>query len=298
MKKKTVLVVLSVVFVILLISLSLLYTRFASGTDKYASLMKLCLSSQDAGVTTTSCKGFIRRVSEEDPANPCFDLLLITGDGEYEEHTMCAKDSIIEWDNPYDDYTSLIPVNIDVSYKQFLSLDILFGESIKISLLDDEETVAFLDSDNIVEDNSSLFASIRIQENEAITDKGYYMTGKSGSGVSDNLVFMQVAIREILIDGSDMTFHLVSTVDGQRVMFEVNTEGFEYMHSVDYEQVITDITVLNTSVLDIEETYDVVFVINPNTFELEEFIELMLSTDKEDVFVMEGLELVVMMANF
>jgi len=298
MKKKIVLIVLSIVFVILLIASVLFITRYTSSADKYASLMKLCLSSQDAGVTTNSCKGFVKSVSEEDSANPCFDLLLITGEGEYEEHTMCVEDSIVEWTNPYDDYTSLIPVNIDVSYKQFLSLDILFSERVKISLLDDEETFAFLDSDNIVEENSSLFANIRIQENEAIMDKGYYMTGKSGSGVSDNLVFIQVAIREILIDGSEMTFHLVSSIDGKRVMFEVNTEVFEYMQAVDYEQVVTDITVLNTSVLDVEETYDVVFVINPNIFELEEFIESMLSIDQEGPFVMEGLELILMMANF
>ena len=286
MKKKGILILLSVGFVILLISLSLIYVRFSSSENKYEKLLESCSSTKESSYTDISCKAFIESVSEEGK-DMCFNLLVIQEDYKFEEVTICEKVSNIDWTNPYDDYSRLIPVSILVKYKTLPFLNLQYDNSVKIYLLKDEETLDFLYN---VEENTFDVSNVRIKENEDIVDKGYYVTGKVGSGVEDTLVFMDVAIEEILIKGDDIILHLVTSIDGKRVKLELVTEGFEYVSSVDYERVVTDVSVSNADILDTEEVYQLLLGFDSESFKLNEFIETIL-LEKGEYFVIDSLEL-------
>lgn len=286
MKKKTALLVGGIILLVSLCVATLIYIRSFSEIDKHEDLLGFCTSNYESGEFKITCKAFIESVSEGNSGNTCFEFLIISDSDISNEFTMCENLSSIDWSNPYDDYSRPIPINLELSYRVGLFSKYVLKD-IKMSLMSDEVLLDYLYNTNNLNIAQS---NVRIKANEDIIDKGYYSTRAQGMEEDNLLVFMNVVIEEILIDGDSITLHLITSINDERVKLEVSTEGFGYIDGSNSERSSLDISISNINILDTEKIYNVMFTFDPNDVEVEEYVNTLL-LDEEDYFVVEDLEL-------
>ncbi|HCC67670.1 TPA: hypothetical protein DEP90_00415 [Patescibacteria group bacterium] len=265
---------------------TLIYIRSFSEVNKYEDLLGICTSNYESGELKITCKAFIESVSEGNSGNTCFEFLIISDSDISNEFTMCENLSSIEWSNPYDDYSRPIPVDLELSYRIGLFSKYVLKD-IKMSLMSDEVLLGHLyntNNPNITQSN------VRIKANEDIIDKGYYSTREQGMEEDNLLVLMNVIIEEVLVDGDCIIFHLITSINDERVKLEVSTEGFGYIDSSDSERSSLDISISNINILDTGKIYNVMFTFDPNDIVVEEYVNSLL-LDEEEYFVVEDLEL-------
>lgn len=108
------------------------------------------------------------KATEEKGNKVCLQLIEISE--ELEKFNICFQKEFLNWENPYEDYSKLIPVKVVFDFEE-----IMFGIfslcEVRVTLLEDSEYMGVLYS---MDEERIKDFQVRIKSNEEIVSRGYY----------------------------------------------------------------------------------------------------------------------------
>jgi hypothetical protein len=221
---------------------------------------------------TISINAFLESITEENDQE-CLNLVTINN--EFADFKVCEDNEVVKWDNPYKDYTQLIPVNVVITFSKNI-FKIYSTELVKVNLLEDEDYIYFFDLNKGKDSN----IHVRIKSTEDVKRNGYYLTGTTPSGEKLFLALSENVIDEIELDTDELTIYFTSVIEGQNIKLKTITKDFEYYEKIDFEFNKKNITKDNIEILQNDDKYQFTFYLTQD-FKLEGYINKLLSSTTE-----------------
>lgn len=268
--KKTFSWIISIVIILLALALALwiFYSKKISSYNNYSSYD----ISEDRKPFTISINAFLESITEED-GQECLNLITI--DNEFEDFKVCENKEIIKWDNPYEDYSQLIPVNVLITFSKNI-FKMYSTELVEVNLLEDEEYLYFFNLNRGKDPN----INVRIKSTLDINRNGYYLTGTTQSGEKLFVALTENSIDKIEIVGEEITIYFTSVIEGKNVKLKTVTTEFEYYEKIDFEFNKKNITKNNVEILENDNNYQFTFYLTQN-FNLEGYVNSLLNSTTE-----------------
>jgi hypothetical protein len=214
MKKKTAITLILIGLFVPIIVFSYFYydryQKFQNNIDNSFSLV------QNNSAQLYSMKGFLKSIDIVDQ-NLCLNVKKFND--HLEEVQFCYRKNLIEWENPYDDYSMLIPIQIQISYSNNL-FNRYRIEAVLVDVLEDKDYIDFLHSMN---KNLLEQTQIRITSLYKEIEQGYYFTKSPGSDTYDIFVIRDVYIKDIL-NKDIFDIYFTCNLKGQNKNIHISTD--------------------------------------------------------------------------
>lgn len=197
---------------------------FSRGVGPYDEFAKYC--SQGRFSPEIVCKAFILGATEGADETFCFDLLVYRGEGErMKEVELCEQEAPINWENPYADYSKVIPVDMVLhlekgifSYYSLVQVD--------FELMPDEDSLAIL---NIYPDSFE----VRIAAQEEINRKGYFFSSPEDSNEKDRLRILNAVVHDIVQEEGELLLYLGLDINEQELRVKARVQEIYYVGDVE-----------------------------------------------------------------
>jgi len=282
LKKKTFFIFLGVFVVFASVVAGVTYFLLKEGQERldleseYNRFLEYC-EEGDGG--TLECKVLLGDFYEtEDRRKDCVEVLLPVADAEQREVSFCFKRGIVEWENPYNDYSRYIPVLIVIEGYEELSR----VNSVKMVVLEDEE--GYRVASEVYEEGGFPFI-IWTREERIALERGYDVIGE----VDDAEAFIPVGISirkarvlSYVLEGDAISLEVQTYVMGENVTFFLNSNDFFLSGSSLKEDLL--ISSNNIDEFNTELEYRVIFLLEDSSSFSVEYVEEQLSllVDGED----------------
>lgn len=213
-------------------------------------------------------KAFLESI-EENTDDYC--LKLIEMSDELKGFEICADKKKLNWKNPYEDYSRLIPVEVVLSFERVLCKKPSL-QSVNIRLLEDDEFMNFIyDMDEL----KRRTFDVRIKSDEDIISKGYI------SNDSENFVGIHIlenVIKEISFNNNKVEIYFDSIIERKQVSHRALVEELSFTSRNDQgEFVTTSINKNNAGMIGLGEPCSISFRIekgiNIDEYMREEFLK-------------------------
>lgn len=125
--------------------------------DSYQELLEHCEVQRTKGRVSLKCKGLIEAYKREATDNKAkYTVLIIPKEKSKNLFRIKIEeeDEKVEWVNPYEDYLSLIPINISITFNKGQKLNYLFNK-ITFNLMSEEEVLDLIETDSRISDLSN-----------------------------------------------------------------------------------------------------------------------------------------------
>ncbi len=195
-------------------------------SDEYKKLFSYCDEEGSSFLKSVkTCKLFLGGDFEDENGKRCLSLFLPIEDSTNRELIICEKPGKIHWENPYDDYSSYVPVVMNVTLvKSVLSSPKV--EKIEMEVMEEEEADELLDIVNLPYTQHIFIWRKEVLD---IRRKGYYITTWANEEYvpqGNLLVINSVKIIDLKESGKDKVLDLEAFVNGEKLMlsFIVNPE--------------------------------------------------------------------------
>ncbi len=287
MRKKNFLIILSTFVILVFIGAIYFYFIYWTNLSKYQDYSSHS-TTQAQEPFVVSINAFLSSINQEDEKT-CFNLLSI--DRELDQFKICESNKIITWQNPYDDYTKLIPVNVIISFDKniFSKYSV---KSVDINLLEDEDYMFFFD----LWDDQDPNVQIRIKSSEDAMRKGYYFPGASTTGENHLLAISENIIDRIEVEGEEISIFFTASIKENSVKLKKVIEKVNYSmyKNQSLEMIQYVINKENTGLIEIGEKYLLIFSINPD-FNVEEYINQLINKQTGEEYIPINLEIYLIM---
>ncbi len=245
-----------VVFIILLVLVLIFLPYYHNKRLSYEKLLEHCVeSSQDV----RECKVFLKDYKEED-GETCLEIVLPKIDPLERDIEICSS-SRVEWDNPYDDYSLLIPVVLKMYYEK-TSLIPFNPSSFTISLMEDGETYDVLEP--IYSSETEPITNVRTKFIDEGISRGYYFFAEGVSGEPEFFVGLtNVDILFVSKEEGLVKMRIKFVMDDQEIQYEITEKDFEYHNSLKREIEVVSVSNVD-DYINTENPYSFRFAIYDN----------------------------------
>jgi hypothetical protein len=251
------------------------YILYQQRVSKYKSNVPYD-TAEGLGPFTISINAFLESVTEENDKK-CLNLITI--DEKFEDFQICEDTNIVNWENPYDDYSKLIPVNVLISFNPNL-LSRYLVKNVEVSLLEDEDYVFLFDLDK----GQDIFPRVHIKSTEDILRRGYYTTGTKGQ----LLVILENRIDKMEVDEDEITIYFTAVIEGQEVKLKLVEQEFYYFAWLGESRI--NITNENIEMLKPDTKFEFVFDV-ASSFNAEEYIDTLIESRRDTEYLLIDLKL-------
>jgi hypothetical protein len=201
---------------------------FLSGaqTDMlFNPFLEYCEVEEDLSVKKISCKAFITSERVIEGGGVCFDILIYPGIYKVlQEAELCDNKSLIDWENPYINYSRYVPVNLELEIGENL-----FGKNRlkagSISLMEEEEVYDFRD----VYPTS---IPIWLDPDEVIHQGDFYLFKSEGSEQEDTLHVREVTVYNIERDNDELVLYFGMIINGEELKVKEKISDFFFMEEI------------------------------------------------------------------
>jgi|GEM_PF-4586731 hypothetical protein len=219
-KKKVLILSLLTLLIVLTYFLFLYSSDYFSTYQLYSKYGSM---TETKGAKKLTIKALLDSIEERENQH-CFNLIKMSED--LEEFEICIIDEKLNWENPYEDYSKLIPVEAVFTYKRVF-LNISYLQEVNITLLEEREAVDFLTQ---MHNKGIRHLQVRIESNEEITSKGYYFQEVEREEGEN---FIGVTILDNFIDGINFNngrieVSFISIIKGQEVPVKASVEKLDF----------------------------------------------------------------------
>ncbi len=163
----------------------------------------------------------------EDGKKDCMEIVLPIADIETREVSLCFDKGVVEWENPYHDYSLHVPVLIQIEeYREISRV-----EDVRVALLEDEDTYALMEKINLP---NTPHLGVMTKYLFDLDQKGFYLSEsltEDGEIASRYLVLRKARIEQYEISGGLLVLDLLVTTYGKVSAIEAVSEGFSYYDS-------------------------------------------------------------------
>jgi hypothetical protein len=272
LKKKSFFISLSVFILLAFVAAGVTYFLLKEREERleaeseYNKLLEYC---GEGDGDTLECKVLLGDFYEsEDGKRDCMEIVLPVVDVDAREIHLCFKKGIVDWENPYDDYSLHVPVLMQIEgYRELYS-----AEYISVVVLEDEEAWGMVretyDSEGVEP------IPMWTQEYKEGINRGYDFVGREGgedSFVPSGVTFHRGTILSYDLEGEEITLEVEAFVLGGEQVFSIETERFPLVNAQTGEGFW--VTSENVDDIDVDSDYRVFFFLkNPALFS-EDFIE-------------------------
>jgi hypothetical protein len=278
-KKFWILLILIILFVLGSIVFYLLY--YSPRISKYENY-KAFSTTKSQKDFEVSINAFLESITEQN-GEKCINLLTI--DKELQSFQVCEDLNLVNWENTYEDYSELIPVNVLISFNKNLS-SIYLVENIEVTLLEDDDYMFFFD----LWDGKDPNIHVRIKSSEEVKRKGYYLNGTSKSGDKLFLTISENTIDQIELENGEIVIYFTSTIEGQKIKLKTIINQFVYFEEESRDIEELNITEQNIEILEINKGYSFMFNLKSD-FSLDENIKSLLYTEYNEDYSLFDLTL-------
>jgi hypothetical protein len=267
------------IWIILLITLIIVggvvyYILYQQRVSEYKSNVPYD-TTENAKPFTVSINAFLESITVENDKK-CLNLITI--DEKFEDFQICEDIDIVNWENPYDDYSKLIPVNVLISFNPNI-LSRYLVKNVEVSLLEDEDYIFFFDLDK----GQDIFPHVRIKSTEDILRKGYYTTG-GGS----RLVILENRIDEIEVDKDEIIIYFTAVIEGQEIKLKLVKQEFYYSGWQEGSRI--SITKENIEMLESDTKFEFTFDV-ASEFNAKEYMDNLIDSNEDTEYLLIGLKL-------
>lgn len=207
----------------------------------------------------------------EDGKKDCMEIVLPIVDVEAREVVLCFKKGVVDWENPYDDYSMYVPVLIRISDYESISQ---VGAA-NIEILDDEESWGMV-SEVYKTTGKSLF--IWTQEYKGVMERGYDFVGRGGHEERFSPSGITIRRGRVLsydLEDGVIKLKLEAFVLGEDKIFYLESEKFPVVNFKAGEGLWIDAQ--NIVELDQSLNYGITFFLEDSSLFSVEFVEEQLS---------------------
>lgn len=169
MNTKKLLTIISLVM-LLLISIYFIL-RISLNSPSYDRLYNYCEIVEEDKSIKRECNVFLNNEETKNKDEICFFLVLPVSDYKERNLKICEKSDVVNWENPYEDYSENIPVVISMYYKKF-PLFLYKPNRINIEVLEDKVAYDLVRSIN---QSSNELIVFRTKAGEEKIQQGYYL---------------------------------------------------------------------------------------------------------------------------
>jgi hypothetical protein len=250
------------------------YILYQQKISKYKSNVPYD-TTENAKPFTVSINAFLESVTEENDKK-CLNLITI--DEKFEDFQICEDTDIVNWENPYEDYSKLIPVNVLVSFNPNI-LSRYLVKNVEVSLLEDEDYVFFFD----LAKGQDISSRVRIKSTEDILRRGCYTTG--GGTV---LVILENMIDKIEVDKDEITIYFTAVIEGQEIKLKLVKQEFYYFDWQEESRI--SITKENIEMLKPDTKFEFTFDI-ASDFNAEEYMDTLIDSSEDTEYLLIDLKL-------
>jgi hypothetical protein len=263
---------------VLLVAVAIIYSLYSNRVNKYRSYLSYSTNEKQE-LFNVSINAFLDSVTEEDGIK-CFNLLTI--DEQFKDFQICENSDVFNWENPYEDYSKLIPVNLSISFSKKIPT-IYLVEDIDVRLLEDEEYIFFLD----LTPAQNPRIHIRIKSSEDVQRQGYHFSVYSDAEDGKFITILRNQIDKIELEDDKIVIYFTSIIEGQDIKLKTITEEFYFYQ---WEKDRVDINKNNVELLSLEEQYYFVFYFSP-TLNEEGFMRNLINSSKDTEYLLIDLDL-------
>lgn len=188
-----------------------LFKNISARIKSYNNLKSFCNIEEVGDIESWECAVFLSDYYINDFNKKCVKIILPTVDINTRNEIFCESSKVVNWDNPYEDYSLSIPVLMEISFKKHF-----FGKvinKIEFSLLDSNATYEILLS---VNPYTSKPITFRTPEMEDIQDNGYYITRKTDwntGEISDVLGLLNAQFNSFVIQDKEIVYNISFYID-------------------------------------------------------------------------------------
>lgn len=220
----------------------------------------------------------------------CFEMLIYISSMEKLRPTkFCAPSKLVFWENPYEDYQKMIPLEVSFLFNQGLL------EEFKLSLVDEESLQM------ILHHPETEVNDIRIPRREEELEKGYFL-GATINGEKNLLLLIDVLVYSVDVRNEELIISFFTNINGEKADLTVKSEGFYYSEkthldedsSQDYDETeeFQFVDPANYERDLFQQHLSLLFFFQGDLVEMENYIESLSSSASEGVPLSEDLELV------
>lgn len=264
----------SLIIALIIVGGAVLYALHSQWVAKYESYLSYD-TTENPESYMVSINAFLESVTEENDKK-CLNLITI--DEEFKDFQICEDTDIVNWENLYDDYSKLIPVNVLISFNP----NILLRYSVKnveVSLLEDEDYVFFFDLNK----GQNMEMRVRIKSTEDILRKGYYTTG--GGKL---LVTLENRIDKIEVDKDGIIIYFTTVIEGQEIKLKLVEQEFYYSEGQKESEI--SITKENVEMLKPDAEFNFVFDVASDS-NVEEYMDTLVNSSDDTGYLLLDLKL-------
>jgi hypothetical protein len=272
LKKKSFFIFLSVFILLAFVAAGVTYFLLKDREERleveneYNKLLEYC---GEGDGDTLECKVLLGGFYDSDDGEEdCMEITLPITDVEARDLSMCFKKGVVDWENPYDDYSMYVPVLMTIEgYREVSRV-----EDMRLILLEDEEAWGMVretyDSEGVEP------IPMWTQAYKEGLDRGYDFVGREGGEdgfIPSGVTFHRGTILSYDLEGEEITLEVEAFVLGGEHIFSIETERFPLVDVQTGEGLW--VTPENVDDIDVDSDYRVFFFLkNPALFS-EDFIE-------------------------
>lgn len=274
-----------IIYAILIFLISLagsLFFLYFENLSKYEIYSAYGTVSEEYDSRELEIKAFLKSI--EGKGNEyCLNFVSMTED--LEKFNICINKGVLNWENPYEDYSKLIPVRV-VLYLDKGIFNIFSFREVNIALLEDNEFMDFIyDMD---EEQIQNF-QVRIKSNEEIISKGY-----SYQDIEEqDLVVITIqnsSINEINFDKEKIKINFNSIVLGEEVSVEASVRELHFVTiNSQQESIMSIISEENVNMIRLRESCLITFKIEGGNSADEYVAEKFLNQDRYSELNLESI---------
>jgi hypothetical protein len=289
MKKSTALIITaSLVFFIIMFSFLFLTKSKTVFSSEYKRLLDYCEESSTDSREIAGCRVFLKNHRKVDEGTECLDIILPTSEVLERELELCEDHEVINWENPYTDYSLTIPIEIGIIYRKPLFKKEAIIEKIDIEIMDDATALKLLETSR---NGNNQPLSTRTEEMAKIESSGYHSTLWT-DGESDNLVPVLVILRSKITsfkeEGNNLLLNLRLYIEEREIDCVATAERFHYIEgkvSEDTKHNVVDKSNIS-KILNLEKFYRIVVEVDTQE-ELEklDLLEYLTSEGKKPLII-------------
>lgn len=278
------------VFAILLLLITtaiFLFFHYSEIFSKYKTYSTYGTISENKESKKITIKSFLKSIEEKDNEY-CLQFVSMTEN--LEEFNICINKKLLIWENPYEDYSKLIPVNIVLNFNKIV-FNISLLKEVKMTLLEDEGFMDFLYE---MDEEQIRDFQVRIKSNEEVSSKGYYYQEIEGANLY-LVTIINALIDEVNFDEGRVELSFNASIQGEEIWAEISAENLEYRNSGNGEESLTaTITEENINLLKTGESCIISFTVNKEIEVDEYMLETFLNKERsagvlfENIYVFSG----------
>jgi hypothetical protein len=246
------------------------FVEFPSIYKTYSSYGNVIETEESRELTI---KAFLESV-EESKKKDCYNFVEMSES--LEEFKICIDKKKVNWENPYEDYSILIPVEAVFSYDKVM-FNIFSLHEVNISLLEDDEVLDFLYE---LPDKVAGNLPVRIKSNEEITAKGYYYQDIEGEDFIA-VTILDSFIDEIKFNNDQIEVYFTSLIHGKEVLVKATVQELGLTTFGNQQEEVTKfINENNVNLIKFGSNCLITFKLE-NSVDLEKFMEENFSNQEE-----------------